>query len=226
MGELNLSPVSNKILSEWYEWIDKCISKGYRRGYLESGIRRSPVELRKYIVAYANVCDELRNTTEKENMSEKINYDPETGDIVNPNYKFKELDYLKEVLAYIDATYSEHYASEEPDSPQAFEGIVAAGNGKGFAMGNIQKLSARYGKKEGYNRKDLMKIIHYGVLMLHVHDKREARLKKPVAPAGGGGASGDKIISIPVTPPVNWVVPTDGIIWNDVIQNEIPPAKK
>lgn len=198
MGELNLSPVSNKILSNWYEWIDKRISEGKTRSYLDNFINSSTPELRKYIVAYASVCDELRKANEKVMV-----YDSQTGDLKSPQHKFKEPDYLKEVLDYINATYTEHYANEEPDSPQAFEGIVAAGNGKGFAMGNIQKLAARYGKKEGYNRKDLMKIIHYGVLMLHVHDKREARLKKLVAPAGGGGASDDRTVAISVTPPVN-----------------------
>ena len=28
----------------------------------------------------------------------------------------------------------------------------------------------RYGKKDGKNRKDLLKIIHYAIIMLHVHD--------------------------------------------------------
>jgi hypothetical protein len=51
---------------------------------------------------------------------------------------------------------------------------MARGHGEGFCMGNIDKYSNRYGKKgetpEDY-RKDLMKIIHYGILALYNHDK-------------------------------------------------------
>ena len=27
------------------------------------------------------------------------------------------------------------------------------------------------GRKQGYNRKDILKLIHYAIIMLHVHDK-------------------------------------------------------
>jgi hypothetical protein len=36
-------------------------------------------------------------------------------------------------------------------------------------MGNIMKYAKRYGNKEGKNRKDLLKILHYGIIMLNVH---------------------------------------------------------
>lgn len=32
------------------------------------------------------------------------------------------------------------------------------------------KYAQRYGKKDGFNRKDILKIIHYAVMLLHVHD--------------------------------------------------------
>ena len=35
------------------------------------------------------------------------------------------------------------------------------------------KYAQRYGKKDGRNRKDLLKIIHYAIIMLHVHDLNE-----------------------------------------------------
>jgi hypothetical protein len=37
-------------------------------------------------------------------------------------------------------------------------------------MGNIIKYAMRYGKKEGYNEKDLLKIIHYAIMALHLQD--------------------------------------------------------
>jgi hypothetical protein len=44
----------------------------------------------------------------------------------------------------------------------------------GFFLGNVDKYNARYGKKgetpEEY-RKDLMKVLHYGLLALYEHDR-------------------------------------------------------
>lgn len=83
--------------------------------------------------------------------------------------KFQEDKYLKEVLDYISSTYNQHYAKDQ--EVQSIEMIISAGHGEGFALGNISKLAARYGKKLGHNRQDLLKILHYGVLALHIHDK-------------------------------------------------------
>lgn len=85
--------------------------------------------------------------------------------------KFNEDIYLKELSSYIYSTYGQHYAEDQ--DVQSIEMIISSGHGEGFVMGNIQKLSARYGKKDGYNRADLLKILHYGVLALHIHDKFE-----------------------------------------------------
>jgi hypothetical protein len=32
------------------------------------------------------------------------------------------------------------------------------------------KYAQRYGNKNGYNRADLMKVLHYAIIQLHVHD--------------------------------------------------------
>ena len=77
--------------------------------------------------------------------------------------KFKENDILKDVKKYIDDTYSSHYAKT---TKQATEIIIDQGHGTGFCMGNILKYAQRYGKKEGRNKKDLLKVIHYAVIQL------------------------------------------------------------
>lgn len=84
-----------------------------------------------------------------------------------PAYKFNEDELLCEVREYIDQTYALHYGGQI----QSFEKIEADGHADGFALGNIDKLVSRYGKKKGYNREDLLKIIHYGILLLWVHSK-------------------------------------------------------
>ena len=84
------------------------------------------------------------------------------------NYKFNEDTNLQELKEYIDATYGEHYAS---DKYQATDVIIDSGHGEGFVMGNIMKYAKRYGNKAGKNRNDLLKILHYTVIMLDIHNK-------------------------------------------------------
>ena len=83
------------------------------------------------------------------------------------NYKFNEGQLIQELQAYIDGTYGEHYAS---DKYQATDIIIDSGHGEGFTLGNIMKYAKRYGNKDGKNRKDLLKILHYGIIMLNIHD--------------------------------------------------------
>ena len=83
------------------------------------------------------------------------------------SYKYNELALLQELRQYIDGTYNEHYSQSKV---QTTEFIIDNGDGIGFCRGNIVKYAQRYGKKEGRNRKDLLKVLHYAVIMLHVHD--------------------------------------------------------
>lgn len=83
------------------------------------------------------------------------------------NYKFNEDRLLQELKEYVDDTYGQHYAS---DKYQATDVIIDSGHGQGFCIGNIIKYAKRYGNKDGHNRKDLLKILHYGIIMLDIHD--------------------------------------------------------
>jgi len=86
------------------------------------------------------------------------------------DYKYKEDKLLKELKSYIDKTYDEHYSQNKF---QATEFILDSGHGEGFCIGNIMKYAQRYGKKDGYNRKDLLKVLHYGIIALHNHDLKK-----------------------------------------------------
>jgi len=86
------------------------------------------------------------------------------------NYKYNEGELIKEFQAYVDATYGEHYSLNKY---QATEFIIDAGLGDGFCIGNVMKYAQRYGKKDGYNRKDLLKVLHYALIELYVHDLHE-----------------------------------------------------
>ena len=83
-----------------------------------------------------------------------------------PDYKFNEDKFLNDVKVYIDETYTSHYAKS---NKQATENIVDQGHGTGFCMGNILKYAQRYGKKDGYNKKDLLKIVHYAIIQMSIN---------------------------------------------------------
>ena len=85
-------------------------------------------------------------------------------------YKFKEDEYIKEFAKYIDTTYGAHYSK---DKFQATEFIIDGGHGTGFCVGNVLKYGQRYGKKGTREdaRKDLMKVLHYALMQLYVHDE-------------------------------------------------------
>ncbi len=97
------------------------------------------------------------------------------------NYKFSEDKILAELNLYIDSTYDQHYARTKF---QATEFIFDNGHGEGFCLGNIMKYAQRYGKKDGRNKKDLMKILHYAIMAVHVHNQQE-ELKKLFEPPAG-----------------------------------------
>ena len=91
-------------------------------------------------------------------MSEKI------------EYKYKEDELINQFKDYVDNTYKQHYSQNKY---QATEFIIDGGHGEGFCMGNILKYAQRYGKKNGYNRADLMKVLHYALFALYVHDTEQ-----------------------------------------------------
>jgi len=91
-----------------------------------------------------------------------------------PRYKYQEDVALRDIAAYINKTYGQHYSQ---NSIQTTEFVIDAGHGVGFTVGNIMKYAQRYGKKNGYNRNDIMKIIHYAIMLLYVHDREHATHK-------------------------------------------------
>ena len=88
------------------------------------------------------------------------------------DYKFGENKYLQELREYIDSTYQGHYSTNKFQSTEV---IIARGHGTGFCMGNVDKYANRYGKKGTREdaRKDLLKVIHYALLQLQVHESEE-----------------------------------------------------
>jgi hypothetical protein len=84
-------------------------------------------------------------------------------------YKYSEERILKELKEYITSTYRQHYSAGN-DQIQTLDLIEACGDGEAFCRSNILKYASRYDKK-GTARRDIIKILHYAVLLLHFNDK-------------------------------------------------------
>lgn len=116
---------------------------------------------------------------EKVRITEDIKYEtpPTQMFLGHPEYKFNEGHLVEQVREYINSTYQQHYAGTGGKEIQATEFIIDAGHGTGFCIGSIMKYAKRYGKKNGYDKKDLLKIIHYAMIQLYIHDKEEMGTK-------------------------------------------------
>ena len=126
-----------------------------------------------------DITPEEWNEMNRKHLSEQTKYDPPAYDDpqetlsrlglgVDPiEYRYNEGNTIDELKQYIDSTYDQHYSKNKF---QATEFIIDGGHGEGFCIGNIMKYAQRYGNKDGYNKKDLMKVLHYAIIMLYVHD--------------------------------------------------------
>ena len=85
------------------------------------------------------------------------------------NRKYNEEEILKEISEYISNTYRGHYSV---GNVQTLDLIDSVGDAEAFCRSNVLKYASRYDRK-GTARKDIIKIIHYGILLLHFNDKRE-----------------------------------------------------
>ena len=117
-------------------------------------------------------------------MKEFEEFDKE---LYTTKYKFNEGQLIMDLREYINSTYSEHYSKNKF---QSTEFIIDCGHGEGFALGNVLKYVQRYGKKNGKNRADLLKVLHYAIIALHVHDveMNHNNASKAESPPAGGGA--------------------------------------
>ena len=84
-------------------------------------------------------------------------------------YKYHEEEILKDIEEYVSGTYQGHYTgnSHEYRKVQTIDLMASKDLAAAFCQANILKYGSRYGNKDGKNKKDLMKVIHYAMLLLH-----------------------------------------------------------
>ena len=96
---------------------------------------------------------------------DKMNYKPQHAHY----YKYHEEEILKDIEEYVSGTYQGHYTgnSHEFRKVQTIDLMASKDLAASFCQANILKYGSRYGNKDGKNKKDLMKVIHYAMLLLH-----------------------------------------------------------
>ena len=96
---------------------------------------------------------------------EKMDYEPKSAHY----YKYHEEEILKDIEEYVSGTYQGHYTgnSHEFRKVQTIDLMASKDLASGFCQANILKYGSRYGNKDGRNKKDLLKVIHYSMLLLH-----------------------------------------------------------
>ena len=87
----------------------------------------------------------------------------------NHLWKYNEDKILKDVEDYVTSTYKSHYCGhqQEYQGVQTIDLMAAKELASDFCQANILKYGSRYGDKDGRSRRDLLKVIHYAMLLLH-----------------------------------------------------------
>jgi hypothetical protein len=81
------------------------------------------------------------------------------------NYKYDEDRIISDFHDFIDDTYSAHYQTE--NNVQCFDTWIALGEATPTFRNTALKYLWRYGKKNGNNKDDLMKVLHYTLMCLY-----------------------------------------------------------
>jgi hypothetical protein len=83
------------------------------------------------------------------------------------SYKYAEDRIISDFKSYIDKTYGQHYKTNQ-QSIECFDAWIALGDSTPTFRNTALKYLWRYGKKNGSNKDDLMKTLHYVLMCLYV----------------------------------------------------------
>ena len=79
--------------------------------------------------------------------------------------KYGEEKIIDEIKTYLESTYQQHYSTTD-EGFQVQDILRHLNINKDFCQANAIKYLCRYGKKNGYNRTDLLKAVHYIILLM------------------------------------------------------------
>ena len=127
--------------------------------------------------AYSSYNDGWTQEYHQEQL-DKMDYEPKRAHF----YKYHEEDILKDIEEYVSGTYQGHYTgnSHEFRKVQTIDLMASKDLAAAFCQANILKYGSRYGNKDGKNKKDLLKVIHYAMLLAHF----DGHYGEPSMPSG------------------------------------------
>jgi hypothetical protein len=82
----------------------------------------------------------------------------------NGFWKYNEDKTLKQIEDYLTSTYKSHYTSDQSNT-QTLDLIESIGDAEPFTRSNAIKYLSRFGKKNGKSKLDILKAIHYCILL-------------------------------------------------------------
>ena len=143
----------------------------YERG--TDPLKRELVDIN---VEMADVDDQRAHHFQTGNV--ELNYEPKTAHF----YKYHEEEILKDIEEYVSRTYQGHYTGTKHQfrKVQTIDLMAARDIAPQFCQANILKYGSRYGSKDGRNKTDLLKVIHYAMLLLHF----DGHYGEPSMPSG------------------------------------------
>jgi len=126
----------------------------------------------------ADVDDQRAHHFSTQLTEEKMDYEPRP----NNQYKYHEEEILKDIEEYVSRTYNGHYTGTKHEfrKVQTIDLMAARDIAAQFCQANILKYGSRYGSKNGRNKNDLLKVIHYAMLLLHF----DGHYGEPSMPSG------------------------------------------
>ena len=109
-----------------------------------------------------------------ENELGQNNYSVDSNSTNKISYKYAENAIISEFSDYIDKTYGEHYKTDDQEI-ECFDAWIALGESTPTFRNTALKYLWRYGKKNGNNKADLMKALHYTMMCLYVDHYKDGK---------------------------------------------------
>jgi len=130
------------------------------------------------VTLYDDYDTDMNLTINGETEMDQDFYEPKR----NHQYKYHEDEILKDIQEYVSSTYNGHYTGSKNEfrKVQTIDLMAARDLASDFCQANILKYGSRYGSKDGRNKKDLMKVIHYAMLLAHF----DGHYGEPSMPSG------------------------------------------
>ena len=160
----------NGTMDEEYPIIDTSVGAG-NTAHKDDGLDYEIDYYQDSADYYSDIDDQYSHHFTSEEIYDAVWGDgiKKTGEPMAHYFKYHEEEILKDIQEYVSRTYQGHYTgkSHEYRNVQTLDLMAAKELASGFCQANILKYGSRYGNKDGKNTKDLMKVIHYAMLLLH-----------------------------------------------------------